>query len=282
MRGLFATLERVADGAQPLRLGDAVGNMRRLGLEQPDLDRSTIPALVPWRRRGLFSGAGDGGRTGFACTTVQISARQAVGGQRMRGQMHFKYTIARTCCQRRGEILRRKSVGPNAHRQCRTVPMQWQHSSQTAFARLAHLGVHLVQRTDEHLPQPAHRRRMLGLGTPAMATFVPDSMALEQGSGKSRERKVLRAHASTHSYVWVRARACVRACASACLCGSVDVCNRRCNGQRVRALYPPAPRYTRCISHRRGCNQHIGMNATVILTWPPAGNRRLAKHSAPE
>jgi hypothetical protein len=24
------------------------------------------------------------------------------------------------------------------------------------------------------------------------------------------------------------------------------------------------------------------MNATVILTWPPAGNRRLAKHSAPE
>ena len=148
--------------------------------------------------------------------------------------------------------------------------------------RTAHLGVHLVQRTDEHLPQPAHRRRMLGLGTSAMATFVPDSMALERRSGKSRERKVLRAHASTHSYVWVRARACVRACASACLCGSVDVCNRRCNGQRVRALYPPAPRYTRCISHRRGCNQHIGMNATVILTWPPAGNRRLAKHSAPE
>ena len=56
MRWLFATLERVADGAQPLRLGDAVGHMRRLGLEQPDLDRSTIPALVPWRRRVFFSG----------------------------------------------------------------------------------------------------------------------------------------------------------------------------------------------------------------------------------
>ena len=54
MRWLFATLERVADGAQPLRLGDAVGHMRRLGLEQPDLDRSTVPALVPWRRRGCF------------------------------------------------------------------------------------------------------------------------------------------------------------------------------------------------------------------------------------